>query len=305
MKKITKRILVGVAGISAIIIPAIWNHLEKFFYVNDNIYNSRFFVLSVLLSAALVFSIMYLFIEEEKIKNVNLTHKLKNAELLLYHESKLNSLDHTTGVQNQLVFEEDIKTLSAKVDINNPVHIILIDLDKFGTVNNNHGHTKGSKLIRFIAQSVIKTMRRDEEIYKESELPVTSVTTKENKFYRMHRGGDEFTFIIRGDIDDALGFLIRLKSLFDKLSRSVNKELGIEQSNDQPVYDIKFHAGIVPLRKGVKMDVLMDTLDKTFLDAKNHAFNSSISWADRQNDNEYKNEPSYSMKLRAIKEFKI
>ena len=308
MKQITKRIYFGIIGVLAVIVNVAWKDLVEYFKPDDSIYNIRFLWLCIVLTAVCVFLIMYLFLELQVARAETLQLKYDNVARELHDSEKKAFLDTLTGVPNQLMFEKDLEKLKSSVSEQNPVHIILIDIDGFGEINNKFRYSKGNDVLRFMAQLIYNSMRRDEEMYTKKDLNKYGKIQKiRDQLFRLHRAGDEFLFVINGELKAALGFATRLKQSLSRESQRVADILEIKRPKHglRPGFTITFHAAIIPLLKNHTLSVIKQWLDDYFIKAKNHEFRSCISWPDRLPDKYYLDENPESLFSKAIDAFKV
>ncbi|SIQ93192.1 GGDEF domain-containing protein [Halanaerobium kushneri] len=95
---------------------------------------------------------------------------LKRFEHQAYH-------DKLTGLANRKYFVEEFKKLKEKADFaGNNIGLVFIDIDKFKTINDNHGHDIGDQVLKNIAF-------RMENNLKEKDL-------------KARMGGDEFVIAL-------------------------------------------------------------------------------------------------------------
>lgn len=211
----------------------------------------------------LTFYIVYVFYFREKNKH-NMTKKeLDRAEYIIADNKKREVIDVYTGIPNERKFKLDIK------NIENTLHqLILIDLDNFRKINKKYGHDIGDKIMKLIAQSLYKSMRRDEEIYKkEQELQDSFV----KRIYRKYNKGDEFIFLIKGNQYEAVGFINRVKKDFIKFSIQAEKIVGEK-------IELNFHAAISPIHPNEEFDIYYRRLHECFVLAAEEKNNRRIYW---------------------------
>ena len=97
---------------------------------------------------------------------------LQNAEVFQAVEIRART-DDLTGLLNHGTFEE---WLDRSVREGAPFSLIMLDLDDFRNVNNDLGHQAGDKLLRRIADGLVRAGRESDLVFR--------------------YGGDEFTFIL-------------------------------------------------------------------------------------------------------------
>jgi diguanylate cyclase (GGDEF)-like protein len=80
-----------------------------------------------------------------------------------YHDllSRQAHLDGLTGLWNRGYFDERLKAeLSAAIRHERPLGLMLIDLDHFKQINDNHGHPIGDRVLQQTAEAVAATVRQ-------------------------------------------------------------------------------------------------------------------------------------------------
>ena len=214
----------------------------------------------------------------KKYRSLNEIYRFTKSELeslssILEHSRQREFVDEKTGVMNEKKLIDEIGILLDKIGKNelNDFCIIHFDLEDFGEVNNRTTMRQGDAVIRVFAQTIFRSMRRDEFMF------------------RRNVGGDEFVFVIKGNEDIALGFLNRLLTRdMVRFSADVKKivpELG--------GIDFKFRAEIVEVDKikgAAVSDVpgsakrqedvyaLIEELERACNNAKNRDYNLRVFW---------------------------
>ena len=105
----------------------------------------------------------------------------KNVEL-----ERLSSQDGLTGISNRRIFDEFVsKEWSRSARENDPLSLILIDIDHFKAYNDNYGHQGGDDCLRQVAQKLANTVKRPTDLVA-------------------RYGGEEFAVVMPGtDIEGA------------------------------------------------------------------------------------------------------
>ena len=87
-----------------------------------------------------------------------------NAEALYYEEIyQMMIKDGLTGVANRRHLDEFLeRELAGALRHKRPLSIAVIDADRFKSINDNHGHVAGDLVLKQLAQTINKTIRRDE-----------------------------------------------------------------------------------------------------------------------------------------------
>lgn len=113
--------------------------------------------------------------------------------LYLYRQTKKCSY---TGLYDKRQFETDLKRLRAND------HVIIIDIDKFKSINDTHGHAHGDIVINQVAHSIKSSIRLQDRAYR--------------------IGGDEFAIITNYDKDLMEARLIKRINIAVSIGKGVN-----------------------------------------------------------------------------------
>ncbi len=124
------------------------------------------FATGVLLSTALFFGVFFIYPliriqvrEEGKLRAM--TVSLSARSETLEHAALTDGL---TGTQNRRYFDDALKEyLEEFRRIGKPVGLMILDLDNFKLVNDNHGHDVGDEVLREVA-SCLKDMTRYHDV---------------------------------------------------------------------------------------------------------------------------------------------
>jgi GGDEF domain-containing protein len=137
--------------------------------------------------------------------------ELENLEGVFRERERMRRLDHITGIPNYLSWKDDLKNWDSRNE--KELCMILIDLDKLKWLNSRSREC-ADRVLRYFAQNTYNSMRRDEQIHKanaESTQTIDgAVSYGTAEMYRHYQGGDEFFFIISGNVYGAIGFINRL-----------------------------------------------------------------------------------------------
>ena len=129
---------------------------------------------------------------------------LQNAEVFQAVEIRART-DDLTGLLNHGTFEE---WLERSVREGAPFSLIMLDLDDFRNVNNDLGHQAGDKLLRRIADGLVRAGRESDLVFR--------------------YGGDEFTFILpHTDAAGALQVAERARQAVSATEAQVSASVGV------------------------------------------------------------------------------
>ena len=195
----------------------------------------------------------------EIIKTINLLIFLLTSSGISYfysyalkqHQQTLTALaniDPLTGLYNRRhlirVAENEIHN---QPRTNNPLSLILIDIDKFKTVNDTYGHSSGDAALKSVAQSITDTMRRSDIAFR--------------------YGGEEFTLILSNtDIEAARLVAERIRIAVSQLTCSDGKRS----------FGFTVSAGAAQLTQGEDGSNLFDRADKALYQAKDRGRNQVV-----------------------------
>src|SRR5262245_37230921 len=79
----------------------------------------------------------------------------------------LNSLDSTTGLLDRKAFDSALGTslASARAD-NTPLGLIFVEVDRFKSVNEVHGHQKGDQVLSEVARRLVTCSKGKATVYR-------------------------------------------------------------------------------------------------------------------------------------------
>jgi GGDEF domain-containing protein len=145
-------------------------------------------------------------------------------------------------------------------------HILLIDIRGFKEINRTFGFEKADRLLRVIAQDLHKSMQRREDIYKKRPATDFSSGVVDPSVYRKYAGGDEFLFLINGNLSAALGYINRQRKQFETLSKLTSDILGKHR-------DLSFQCGIARIfwpdaeSAQVRLNSALDNVSECYIKA--------------------------------------
>ncbi len=89
---------------------------------------------------------------------INSSDEVEKLKEELSYARQEAMLDPLTGVLNRRGFDQELKTIITEVDNKNIATfcLVLMDIDKFKEINDNHGHILGDKVLRAVAELLIR-----------------------------------------------------------------------------------------------------------------------------------------------------
>lgn len=187
--------------------------------------------------------------------NKNLSDELDKAqskinELTIDLQEALSSLtiDPLTKVANRKGFMEDLESaIEAGQNKKLSMVLIMIDVDNFRYINEEHGHLAGDKILYFLAQTVKSMIRSVDKVYR--------------------YGGEEFAVVL-SRCDETQAF-----AMADKIRAK------IEQSNllysGKSVF-VTISVGVTIHQMGDTFDTLLGRADKALFCAKKSNKNCTV-----------------------------
>jgi diguanylate cyclase (GGDEF)-like protein len=111
-----------------------------------------------------------------------------------------STLDQLTGLLNRRGLETRFAEIAEQAALTEqPVSMVLADIDRFKSVNDEHGHPVGDAVLRDVAYEMRRTLRTFELLYRV--------------------GGEEFLLVLPGaDADDAAAVAEKLRVAIQELS---------------------------------------------------------------------------------------
>ena len=174
---------------------------------------------------------------------------ISQLEIKLLELDKKVHEDHLTGVLNRRGFDTALKKELAQCNRSNqPLSLVLLDLDNFKLFNDNYGHGAGDDALVFLAS-------------------ITKETIRPNDIFARY-GGEEFALLLPGTArEDASAIAARIL-------RKLTKELFLHKNNKLL---ITFSAGVAQYQLGESQENFLYRADKAMYQAKKNGKNQIIS----------------------------
>ena len=175
----------------------------------------------------------------------HLTLKLQ-AEFLL----QLSLIDGLTGIANRRCFDERLTLEFFRSQRSNqPLALLMIDIDFFKTLNDQHGHQVGDEFLRQIATVLQSNMRRSSDL-------------------AARYGGDEFVCLLPDTNKN------EARMIAEKLIANVQAlKMDDLTSDKKPKLTISIGLAIYPSPKIPSPELLIKAADKQLYNAKHHGRN--------------------------------
>lgn len=168
-----------------------------------------------------------------------------------FHRIRHESLtDPLTGLKNRRAFDRDIaKTLAAAKVAQEPLSLLLVDIDHFKSVNDTHGHMLGDGVIKRIAQWLTETVRGNDVVAR--------------------FGGEEFVLILpKTDLQGATSVAENVRNNISKHTLRHGKKL---------IGKITVSIGAAQAQHDETADDLIDRADQALYQAKRNGRNQVVA----------------------------
>jgi len=190
--------------------------------------------------------------EEAAARNLNSDNKHpwerlqleRQLEILKQANSRLHAsanIDELTGCLRRNAFIEQFEKLQLKTQAQDPISLIMIDIDNFKLINDTYGHTRGDEALKQVGDALLAQLR--------------------DQAFAARFGGDEFVIAIPAQLpDETISWLSAIQDgLRSQAKRAPDFPEGILMS-----------AGILHCASGVKLifeDVIQE-FDTLLYEAK-------------------------------------
>ncbi len=134
----------------------------------------------------------------------SLLYPLRNA--LLYRSANLSALrDPLTGAGNRIAMEQ---SLTREIEIarrqQQPLSVLMVDIDHFKTINDTHGHATGDEVLRAVTDTIKDRLRNIDQVFRfggEEFLIVLTNTGRESAALvgeRLRHAALQLTYPVQG-----------------------------------------------------------------------------------------------------------
>ncbi len=172
------------------------------------------------------------------------TEEMSHLRQELSETRQQASLDSLTGLANRKTFDEALKRAidtAAREETN--LCLMMVDIDHFKKVNDQHGHLIGDKVIKFVA-ATLKNMVKGKDLVA-------------------RYGGEEFSIILEETpTSGALG-------LAESIRVAIEKSRLKRTDNNEPLGTITISVGMDSMQTGDDNESLIKRADKALYHSKN------------------------------------
>lgn len=169
--------------------------------ITDNSLQIRYRILAIWPIVILVISVIQLFIAEIPIYCFGTI--IITVSLYIYNQDSLIFTDPLTGINNRNMLDKFIKSGFEKENNN---YILMIDIDKFKSINDTYGHLEGDKALKYVAD-ILKC-----EVGKKGD-------------FLARYGGDEFIIIAEEFDNDVTDLIESIKASTSNSKKNLGYQL--------------------------------------------------------------------------------
>lgn len=158
------------------------------------------------------------------------------------------ALDPLTGVANRMTFDDSLKrAIDTAISEEKNLCLLMVDMDNFKRVNDQHGHLIGDKVLKFLSGTLKKMVKGKDLVAR--------------------YGGDEFSIILE-DTPESGAFTLA-ENIRKEIEKSKLKRTATGERLGNPTISI----GLAAVQPGDDKDSLVDRADKALYEAKNSGRN--------------------------------
>jgi diguanylate cyclase (GGDEF)-like protein len=160
---------------------------------------------------------------------------------------EMGLIDHLSQLNNRRHFEKRLEDLFNNAKLNGPSSVLIIDVDHFKRVNDEHGHDVGDALIVGFADAMRKVVRKTDILAR--------------------LGGDEFCIIY------TYTGLDKARELVERLRRELPRHIQLPKGL---VHTLRWTGGLSAMHNGdKKFDAVLWRADQALLEAKENGRNNT------------------------------
>jgi len=185
---------------------------------------------------------------ESAILALALTRQIKLRELSRLRSEHLAHFDPLTELHNRRSFYEIAEPIMNKaMNTQTDLSIIMIDVDKFKLINDEHGHSVGDQALKIISQRINTQLRKQD--------------------FAVRWGGEEILIMLpETTINEA-------ENLAERIRNNISENPLIL---DKAILDTTISLGVASLQNQKNLDELINTADLALLNAKQTGRNKTV-----------------------------
>ena len=146
---------------------------------------------------------------------------VSDVKILMRHQTRLAHVDGLTGCLNAYAFHEKCDTLlRLSYRLKQPISLGFIDLDNFKTINDTKGHSEGNRVLKAVAESMMKSVRSTDFVARmggdEFAILLPNTDTEKAKVVFSHLR-NQLDADVQCDWENSLGYSIGVVTIFNRL----------------------------------------------------------------------------------------
>ena len=104
-------------------------------------------------------------ISEQKLKEAELLKEIERRKAMELKLHTLGNVDALTGMMSRRAFLNQVSNeIERSCRYDNPMCVLIVDIDQLSLVNEEHGHMVGDQIIALVAQSTEEQLRNDVDV---------------------------------------------------------------------------------------------------------------------------------------------
>ncbi len=151
--------------------------------------------------------------------------------------------DPLTGLYNRFALMEKLQAAAGEVSNDEPLSIIMLDIDRFKAINDEHGHLIGDRVIRFVAQILQRNVKGQDTAAR--------------------FGGEEFTVLLPATP------LAGAEAVAEVIRKAVSKAQLVRADTKQPIGQITISAGVAAFNQDEDVERFIERADRALYQSKN------------------------------------
>ncbi len=173
----------------------------------------------------------------------SIEYSLERHRLVMELRTKAEQ-DPLTGLPNRsMIYDKLDFMVSQSERSGRPFALVMLDMDKFKSINDGKGHRYGDQLLKAFADRIKKIMRRSD--------------------YVARYGGDEFFMIVANYDDHA-----QLCHLMERKQQELNAPYEFEFDGEKVSQEVSASIGVMEWRPGFSPEAMLEQADQAMYKSK-------------------------------------
>jgi len=150
--------------------------------------------------------------------------------------------DALTGIANRRAFDQALRGMLSELDSDSKLCLLMLDIDHFKLINDQHGHIVGDRVLRFVAEMIKQSVKGQDFVAR--------------------FGGEEFVVILPET--DYKGGICIANAILQKIA---TRKLTVDKSGT-PLGRVTLSGGLSQAKPGDEIEDLIERADKLLYKAK-------------------------------------